>query len=115
MRDPVQHFALAVIYDKDEQITRERDRSQAVREFLVEFLRVPDPSRSKGDSVTVKEALEAASGELRSELRDEPEVRAELLDAIGRVFTNLALYQDAEPLLEEASRRGHDSEPGALE
>ena len=84
------------------EITRERDRAKEVREFLVDFLRVPDPSRSGGSVLTVKEALSAAAQHLQSELRDKPEVRAELLDAIGRVFTNLALYADAESLLNDA-------------
>lgn len=87
---------------KNIEITRERDRATEVREFLVEFLRVPDPSRSAGSALTVQEALHAAALQLQSNLRDEPEVRAELLDAIGRVYTNLGLYSDAEPLLKDA-------------
>ena len=87
---------------KNVEITQERDRATEVREFLVDFLRVPDPSRSRGSVLTVKEALDAAAQRLESELKDEPEIRAELLDTIGRVFTNLALYTEAEPLLNDA-------------
>ena len=87
---------------QNQVIRVERDRAESVRDFLVGFLRVSDPRRTKGADLTVREALVAAEEELRSDLRGEPAFRAELLDVIGRVYTNLALYSNAEPLLNEA-------------
>ncbi len=94
-------FAITMAAQR-QQIARERDRSQEVTEFLVEFLKSPDPTRSKGESVTVRQALDAGITRLRAEPDLAPEIRATLLDAIGQAYWGLALYRDAEPLLEEA-------------
>jgi eukaryotic-like serine/threonine-protein kinase len=85
-----------------EEITRERDRAQAVLGFLVDFLRSPDPSRARGEALTVKEALAAAEAQLESDLEKEPAVRAELFGAVGDVYRNLALYEEARAPLEQA-------------
>ena len=90
------------IIRQNEEITRERDRARTVTDFLVEFLKAPEPGCARGRSLTVQEALDAAVTRLATELQSEPEVRAAVLDAIGGVYRNLALYDEAKPLLEEA-------------
>ena len=108
-------FAITMATQR-QQIARERDRSQEVTEFLVEFLKSPDPTRSKGESVTVRQALDVGVSRLRSSPDLAPEIRATLLDAIGQAYWGLALYQQAEPLLEEALalRRATPDEDPAL-
>lgn len=92
-----------------QQIVRERDRSLAVTEFLVDVLGTTDPRQAKGETPTVRDVLEATAVRLHNELESEPLVRAALLDAVGRVYLSLDLRQEARPPLEEALalRRAH--------
>ncbi len=94
-------FAVTMAVQRD-RVVRERDRYAAVKEFLVEFLKAPDPSRAKGGQLTVQETLDAAVRRLEEDLHDEPLIRADLLDAIGRVYSNLSLHREARPLLAES-------------
>ncbi len=94
-------------------IAEESDRAQEAMGFLIGILRVPDPTRGTGAKLTVREALDAAAESLRLTIHDRPLTRAALLDTVGRVYTNLELLDEAEPLLEEAlaTRRSQRTAP----
>src|SRR5262249_55498490 len=49
-----------------------------------------------------KEILARGTLKIKSELKDEPEVRASLLNTIGGVYRGLGLPKESRPLLEEA-------------
>ncbi len=89
------------------RIARERDRAERTAGFLVDLFDIADPGTSRGASITAREMLDRGALRLRSELGDEPELRASLEETIGRVYQNLGLYRSAEPLLVEslATRR----------
>ena len=97
------------------EISQERDRAQATLGFLVDFLRSPDPSRAKGENLTVREALVAAEAQLDRDLHKEPAVRAELYGAVGDVYRNLALYDEARKPLESALALRRAENPGGEE
>ena len=80
----------------------ERERARQVAKFLVEIFRVSDPSEARGRSLTAREVLNQGALRVRYSLRDDPELRADLLSTIGRVYQSLAFYEDASRLLEEA-------------
>ena len=91
------------------RIARERDRAnreaetaEQVSEFLVDMFKVADPGRNKGETITAREILETGAQQVSGELKDQPAVRARLMDTIGRVYQNLGLYDDAQPLIEES-------------
>ncbi len=81
---------------------RQRDKAERVAGVLVDLFEISDPGRSRGEQVTAREILDRGARRVRQELRDEPEVRAMLLDTIGRVYRQLGLYGEAQPLVEEA-------------
>jgi serine/threonine-protein kinase len=81
---------------------RERDRAEQVVTFLQEIFRVSDPHEEGGKSITAREILDSGAQRVSRELRDQPEVQATLMQAIGNVYRNLGLYDLAEPLLREA-------------
>ncbi len=101
-------FAVSTWF-QNAKLRRERDRTQEVKRLLVEVLRTTDPRRAKGDEPTVREALDGAVVDLENDLLDEPEIRAELLDAIGVIYHSLGFTEKARPALEEALalRRAH--------
>jgi serine/threonine protein kinase/tetratricopeptide (TPR) repeat protein len=81
---------------------KERTKAERVASFLVDLFKVSDPSEARGNTVTAREMLDKGSAKTETELKDEPEVRATLMDTMGRVYLNLGLYDKALPLLQEA-------------
>ncbi|MEM9555437.1 MAG: serine/threonine-protein kinase [Acidobacteriota bacterium] len=82
--------------------TAQAERASAVTEFVVDLFELAEPDRSQGESLTVRQALDAGARRLEVELADQPAVRAELLGTIGETYRRLGLYDDAVPLLEAA-------------
>jgi len=91
------------------RIRRERDRAEAERakaekvsSFLVDLFKVNDPSESRGNSVTAREILDKGAQKIGTELRDQPETQAKLMDTMGMAYDGLGLYPQALPLVEQA-------------
>lgn len=94
-----------------QRIARERDRanreamiSQQISDFLISLFQVSDPFEGRGKDATAREILESGSVRIASELRDQPEVRAALLDTMGVVYRNLGLFDKATDLVEAGLR-----------
>jgi serine/threonine-protein kinase len=79
-----------------------RAEAQTTVDFLVEMLEQADLTRSAGQEVTVRQMLAGAVARIRADEELAPATRADLLDAMGRAYLGLGLYDGAEPLLEEA-------------
>ncbi len=102
----VQATRLALERDRavaaEQRARAEAATSARVTEFLVDVFEVSDPSESRGNSVTVREVLDRGARQLDTGLADQPEIRATLQVAIGRVYQNLGLPRVAETLLATA-------------
>ena len=92
-----------------QELTRERDHAleerrvaESTTDFLVGLFDVNDPKNTRGDTITAREILDVGAAKLRDELRDDADVRARLLQTVGRVYERLGLYDEAEPLMHEA-------------
>ena len=86
------------------RIAVERDRAEIVSEFMADVFAASDPFVHQGKELTAGELLDAAAKKIASDLKKEPEVRARLLEAIGRSFVRQGLAPRAMPHLEEALR-----------
>ncbi|MEM7350073.1 MAG: serine/threonine-protein kinase [Acidobacteriota bacterium] len=80
------------------QIVDERDKAERVSDFMIELFRVNDPTLSRGNTVTARELMDAAVARIDTEMEGQPEVQGALLDATGRIYLNLGLYDQAEYL-----------------
>jgi serine/threonine protein kinase/tetratricopeptide (TPR) repeat protein len=96
------------------RLTAERDRarieerkSAKVSELMTELLTGADPFRD-APNPTVRDLLDAGAERLQKELAAEPEMLAEMLTAIGRVYQRLGLSDRAQPLLERALSLGRN-------
>ncbi|MET0556055.1 MAG: serine/threonine-protein kinase [Vicinamibacteria bacterium] len=90
------------------RLARERDRGERVTAFLIDLFRIADPGEARGSTVTAREVLDRGTARLETDLKDEPEVRAALLDTISQVHSGLGLYGKAVTLARqglEARRR----------
>ena len=108
------------------RIVREREfaraeqrKAERVAALLIESFKLADPQWSSGETVTAREVLDAAAARLENELVDEPILRATMMHTIGTVYTNLDLYEKANPHLASALelRRRHlgSEHPGVAE
>jgi eukaryotic-like serine/threonine-protein kinase len=94
------------------RLTAERDRahgeaekSAKVSELMTELLTGADPYRDRPNP-TVRDVLDAGAARVQTELAGEPEVLAEMLTVIGRVYQRLEIFDKAQPLLEQALALG---------
>lgn len=76
--------------------------AERVSEFLVNLFETVSPEEAKGRELTAREILERGAVKIRTSLASEDLVRARLLRTIGYVYTNLGLYSQAAPLLDES-------------
>jgi len=84
------------------RITRERDRADRITQFMTRMFRMSDPSEARGSSVTVREVLDKASGEIGPGLTNDAETQAEMMNVMGNVYFELGLYSRAEPLFSQS-------------
>ncbi|MEX2122613.1 MAG: toll/interleukin-1 receptor domain-containing protein [Woeseia sp.] len=99
--------ALALISRNEAQEQRARAEVEAATayqtsEFLVEIFQLADPSEARGNSIAVREILDRGAARIDRGLEAQPEVRANLMHTIGRVYTGLGLYEPAGELLQRA-------------
>ena len=81
---------------------QEAARADAAARFLERLFKASDPHQARGHLPDARELLQRGSERLAYELRDQPLLRAELLDTLGGINTDLGLYDQARPLLGEA-------------
>ncbi len=91
------------------EAARERDRARlesdklrATQEYLVALFDAADPAQSRGKEITAKQLVARGIEQLNADLTDQPEVRLEMLRALGRVSGVLGEYDDALLLLDQA-------------
>ncbi|HKE95707.1 MAG TPA: serine/threonine-protein kinase, partial [Povalibacter sp.] len=80
----------------------ERDRAESVSSFLMQAFQVSDPSESRGNEIKAREILDQGARRIDAELHGQPATQAVMLDTIGRVYFNMGLLSESEPLLERA-------------
>ena len=81
---------------------REATTASRTSEFLASLFAIADPTEDRGSRVTARELLDSGAAKIRSELRDEPLVRAEMLNTMGRAYSGLGLFDPALRLTAEA-------------
>jgi serine/threonine protein kinase len=91
------------------RIIRERDRADSITQFITRMFKMSDPSEARGNSITVREVLDKASGEIGLQMTKDAETQAEMMNVIGNVYFDLGLYARAETLFTQSldiRRRG---------
>src|SRR5262245_29689477 len=81
---------------------REAETSQRISAFLVSLFEISDPDQTRGSTITAREVLDTGAEKTANELKGQPAVQAALLEAMGRAYVSLGLFDRAEPLLRQA-------------
>ncbi|HEV2847076.1 MAG TPA: serine/threonine-protein kinase [Thermoanaerobaculia bacterium] len=91
------------------ELARERDRARLaaaratqVSQFLRGLFEVAAPSRSGGEKVTARQLLDRGVTRLDKDLASEPELQADMMNLMGDVYRELALYEEGRALLERS-------------
>lgn len=88
----------------------EAEKARRVSELLTGVLTAADPYRSPGEGATsIPTMLANAAERARREFGHEPEVRADVLSAVGRVHLRTGRYADAQSLLEAALEAANET------
>ena len=84
-------------------ITRERDRSDRVSQFMTEMFLVSTPNpASRGTSIPAHEILDKGLKDIDLELKNDPQLQARMLRTLGVIYDNVGFPERAESLLRRA-------------
>lgn len=98
----LQTVELRRITRERDRANRERDRANRVTGFMTDMFTVADPSEARGNTILAREVLDKASQEIDAGLTKDPELQAQMMYAMGRVYDALGLFPKAESLFSRA-------------
>jgi eukaryotic-like serine/threonine-protein kinase len=87
-----------------ERATHERESAEEVSQFMLGVFSAADPFTNFGKEPTARILLDRAARNIQNDLSRQPEVRARLLEAIGRSYRRMGLAERAVPYLQESLR-----------
>ena len=94
-------YVLHVGAERD-QARLEAAKAAEVAGFLQGLFELSDPSESRGETVTVREVLDAGAVRLHTELADQPGVRTTMMRVVGDVYGSLGLQAQGRAFLQQA-------------
>jgi serine/threonine-protein kinase len=84
------------------RLAREAAVNRATRDYLIGWFEAADPGDVSANDPRASQMLAAGLAKARRDLRDQPELRAEVLGTIGEVYMARGEYALAEPVIREA-------------
>ena len=92
----------ASLFVQSVHLARERDKAARLAGFMVDLFKLSGPEQARGSTITAREILDRGASRIGDDPKMAPEVRASLLNAVGSVYTQLGLYDQALPLLQRS-------------
>ena len=92
----------ATVTVQAQRIAQEAAKTEQVKDFLTTLFTHANPGVSKGQEPTASELLEAGAARVATELADQPDVQAEMMAVLGRVYGTRGQYAEAVEQLEKA-------------
>lgn len=83
---------------------RQAQRAEQVTAFLQNVFTGVDPTRARGDSLTLMEVLDQGRARFDTALANEPRVKRELLTTLGTVYLNLGRLDTSDSVFRAALR-----------
>jgi serine/threonine protein kinase/Flp pilus assembly protein TadD len=77
-------------------------KAETVKEFLVDLFAMADPWESTGQPMSPREMLDRGAAGIDSQLAGQPQIQAEILGIVGRLYHQQGELERARPLLERA-------------
>lgn len=92
------------IADERDRATQESARAEKVSKFMLEVFEAAEPFGNYGKETTARELLDQAARSIQADLGEQPEVRARLLEAIGKAYRRQGLTDRAVVYFEDSLR-----------
>ncbi|MEO0425486.1 MAG: serine/threonine-protein kinase [Pseudomonadota bacterium] len=74
-------------------------RAERVKRLLIDIFEESRPTTQASAQITASEILDAGAERVAEQLKDEPDLRAELLQVVGGLYESLGRHDDSERLL----------------
>lgn len=87
-----------------ERATHDRERAETVSQFMLDVFSAADPFINSGKEPTARALLDRAAENIQADLSQQPEVRARLLEAIGRSYRRMGQPDRAVAYLQDSLR-----------
>jgi tetratricopeptide (TPR) repeat protein len=87
-----------------DRVREESDSAKMVSDFMEQMFDATQPLTALGRTITARDVLDEAGRRIRGNSDRQPEVRARLLEAIGRAYRMLDESKTAVPYLEDSLR-----------
>jgi tetratricopeptide (TPR) repeat protein len=87
-----------------ERAMNDRERAEKVSQFMLDVFSAADPFTNFGREPTARILLEQAARNIQNDLTQQPEVRARLLEAIGRSYRRMGQPDRAVAYLQDSLR-----------
>lgn len=87
-----------------ERATHDRERAEIVSQFMLDVFSAADPFTTSGKEPTARALLDQAARNIQNDLSQQPEVRARLLEAIGRSYRRMGQPERAVKYLQDSLR-----------
>ena len=81
----------------------EAAKANETRDFVTSLFEFAGPDKSLGDQLTARQLLDLGANRVNQELASQPELHAEMLLLLANTYGQLALYDTALPLAEQAA------------
>jgi serine/threonine-protein kinase len=96
-------YALFAVSQESSRAEAQRQSAQALDEFLQRTLQKASPEQNLGETLTIRQTLDAGNQELLSQgSQYPPGTRAALLETTGKIYRSLGLYEQAQKNLQRA-------------
>jgi eukaryotic-like serine/threonine-protein kinase len=82
--------------------SREAAKAREVSRFLSSLFEVADPARANAADITALNLLDRGATRIETELVGQPDVQADMMLLVGRIYRDLGVYDRAQPLLDRA-------------
>lgn len=90
------------------QLSNERDKAKLeaekakrITEYIISIFQVANPSENQGETITARELVEQGAERIEDELKDQPEVQAEIMWVISDVYYSLGMLEKARDVIEK--------------
>ncbi len=82
--------------------SREAAKAREVSRFLSSLFEVADPARTNAADISALDLLNRGAMRIETDLAGQPDVQAEMMLLVGRIYRDLGVYDRAQPLLDRA-------------
>ena len=94
--------SVLVLLQQQGLLIDQRNRAEAVADWMVSLFELSDPGHALGQEITVREVLDHSSKTIRDDLADDPQLLHQMLTVLGQTYFNIGLSSEAGPLISDA-------------